>query len=242
MARDDTQDTLDKAAAIHDEDTELAEESALAILSAPVQYDSGKVRDLVRSPYVFGAAMLASPGGFSFGYGMGVPALNRSCKAINILRALDQGVISLILVMDQFRDLYPEVSPENSRYGFHTSLMTAMLELGAFVGCIFFPSIADHISRKWGLTVATAFFVVGAIIQTAAPNYDALVAGRFIGGIGVGTLAMGAPFYISEIAPPVWRGSLLVMEAISIVIGAIVAYWVTYGTRYGTSPPYCGLT
>ncbi|KAL3452769.1 general substrate transporter [Aspergillus insuetus] len=211
MARDDTQDTLDKAAAIHDEDTELAEESALAILSAPVQYDSGKVRDLVRSPYVFGAAMLASFGGFSFGY--------------------DQGVISLILVMDQFRDMYPEVSPENSRYGFHTGFMTAMLELGAFVGCIFFPSIADRISRKWGLTVATAFFVVGAIIQTAAPNYDALVAGRFIGGIGVGTLAMGAPLYISEIAPPVWRGSLLVMEAISIVIGAIVAYWVTYGTR-----------
>ncbi|KAJ0426884.1 general substrate transporter [Aspergillus carlsbadensis] len=211
MAEDDTQTTPDKAAAIHDEDTEFAQESALAILSAPVQYDSGKVRDLVRSPYVFGAAMLASFGGFSFGY--------------------DQGVISLILVMDQFRDQYPEVSPENSRYGFHTGFMTAMLELGAFVGCIFFPSIADRISRKWGLTVATAFFVVGAIIQTAAPNYDALVAGRFIGGIGVGTLAMGAPLYISEIAPPVWRGSLLVMEAISIVIGAIVAYWVTYGTR-----------
>lgn len=138
--------------------------------------------------------------------------------------------------MDQFRETYPETSPDSPRYGFHTGFMTAMLELGAFVGCLFFPAIADRISRKWGLTVATVFFVVGAIIQTAAPDYDTLVAGRFIGGIGVGTLAMGAPLYISEVAPPTWRGSLLVMEAISIVIGAIVAYWLTYGTRYDILP------
>jgi MFS family permease len=106
-----------------------------------------------------------------------------------------------------------------------------MLELGAFLGCLLFPYLADRISRKWGITVATAFFTIGAIIQTSAQNYDSLVAGRFIGGIGVGTLAMGAPLYISEIAPPNLRGSLMVLEAISIVIGAIVAYWITYGTR-----------
>ena len=50
--------------------------------------------------------------------------------------------------------------------------------------------------------MATAFFVVGAAIQTASQNYHILEAGRFIGGIGVGTLAMGAALYISEIAPP----------------------------------------
>ncbi|XHG03932.1 hypothetical protein AWENTII_007217 [Aspergillus wentii] len=143
----------------------------------------------------------------------------------------DQGVISLILVMPQFRTQYPETSPDNPSYGFHTGFMTGMLELGAFIGCLFLPYLADRMSRKWSLSVATVFFVVGAVIQTAAPNYDALVAGRFIGGIGVGTLAMGAPLYISEIAPPTRRGSLLVLESISIVIGAIVAYWITYGTR-----------
>ncbi|RSL70406.1 hypothetical protein CEP53_001837 [Fusarium sp. AF-6] len=109
--------------------------------------------------------------------------------------------------------------------------MTGMLEFGAFTGCLFFPILADRYSRKLGLAVATAFFCVGAIIQTAANNYGTLVAGRTIGGVGVGTLAMGAPLYISEIAPPNLRGSLLVLEAISIVIGAIIAYWVTYSSR-----------
>lgn len=68
--------------------------------------------------------------------------------------------------------------------------MTAMLLLGAFIGCIFMPYLADRISRKWALTVVVVIFDIGAIIQTAAQSYGALVAGRAIGGIGVGTLAM----------------------------------------------------
>ncbi|KAK6835213.1 hypothetical protein RU639_002326 [Aspergillus parasiticus] len=200
--------TIEKPSLAHDE---YADDVGPADMTVEVKYDNGQLRDLLHSPYVFGAALLASFGGFSFGY--------------------DQGVISLILVMPQFREQFPETSPENPKYGFHTGFMTGMLELGAFIGCLFFPAVADRISRKWGLTVATVFFVIGAIIQTASMNYGTLVAGRFIGGIGVGTLAMGAPLYISEIAPPAWRGSLLVLESISIVIGAIVAYWITYGTR-----------
>lgn len=136
--------------------------------------------------------------------------------------------------MDQFRQQYPETAPDAPRYGFNVGLMTGMLELGAFVGCLFLPCLADRYSRKWSLTLATVFFTVGAIIQTASMNYDTLVAGRFIGGIGVGTLAMCAPLYISEIAPPSRRGSLLVLEAMSIVIGAIGSYWITYGTRYAS--------
>ncbi|KAF0318364.1 MFS monosaccharide transporter [Colletotrichum asianum] len=183
----------------------------LAQADAPINYDVDGIKGIVRSPYVLGAALLASFGGFSFGY--------------------DQGVISIILVMPQFHDQFPETSPDHPRYGFNTGFMTGMLEFGAFIGCLFLPYLADKISRKWALTITTFFFCVGAIIQTAAHNYGTLVAGRTIGGIGVGTLAMGAPLYISEIAPPNLRGSHLVLESISIVIGAIVAYWITFGTR-----------
>lgn len=179
--------------------------------TATISYDNKGISGIIRSPYVFGAALLASFGGFSFGY--------------------DQGVVSLILTLPQFHAVFPEVAPGHARYGFNTGFMTGMLEFGAFVGCIFFPMLADRFSRKWGLAVATVFFCVGAIIQTASHNYGTLVAGRTIGGVGVGTLAMGAPLYISEVAPPNLRGSLLVLEAISIVVGAIISYWITYGTR-----------
>lgn len=114
--------------------------------------------------------MLASLGGFSFGY--------------------DQGVISIINVMPQFHARFPETDPKNSHSGFYTGFMTGMLEFGAFLGCFFMPYLADKISRKRALTVVVVIFNIGAIIQTTAKSYGALVAGRTIGGIGVGTLAM----------------------------------------------------
>lgn len=132
--------------------------------------------------------------------------------------------------MDQFHKTFPETAPGHPKQGFYVGFMTSMLELGAFLGCLAYPKFADRFSRKWGLSVAVVWFCVGAIIQTAAQDYGMLVAGRTIGGVGVGTLALGAPLYISEVAPPNLRGSLLVLESFSIVIGAIISYWITYGT------------
>lgn len=49
---------------------EYADETILATLSTPVAYEEDKgIKGLANSPYVFGAAFLASFGGFSFGYG-----------------------------------------------------------------------------------------------------------------------------------------------------------------------------
>ncbi|KAM5343491.1 hypothetical protein ACJ41O_012028 [Fusarium nematophilum] len=134
--------------------------------------------------------------------------------------------------MPQFQKAYPQCDPSKAHnYGFNTGFMTGMLVLGGFLGCLCFPYLADKLSRKIALTIAVIVFNIGAIIQTAAPDYGTLVAGRAIGGIGVGTLAMGAPLYISEIAPAEMRGSLLVLEELMIVIGAILSYWITYATK-----------
>ncbi|KAI9146719.1 substrate transporter [Paramyrothecium foliicola] len=103
------------------------------------------------------------------------------------------------------------------------------------------PTLADRISRKWALTVAVVIFNIGAIMQTAAPNYGVLMAGRTIGGLGVGTLAMGAPIYISELSPPNLRGTLLVLESICIVSGAVISFYITHATRHISGEASFGL-
>jgi hypothetical protein len=52
----------------------------------------------------------------------------------NLMRNNSQGVVSITLVMPQFLDQFPEVSPAASGAGFQKGLMTAMIELGAFIG------------------------------------------------------------------------------------------------------------
>ena len=84
----------------HHEDSSIPE----TLLDTEITYDNNGISGIVRSPYVFGAALLASFGGFSFGY--------------------DQGVISIILTMTQFREQYPETDLEHPHYGFNTGFMT----------------------------------------------------------------------------------------------------------------------
>lgn len=66
------------------------------------------------SRYVFVCAAFATMGGLLFGY--------------------DQGVVSITLVMPQFLEEFPQVSSTASGAGFLKGLMTAMIELGAFIG------------------------------------------------------------------------------------------------------------
>ncbi|KAL8853961.1 MAG: hypothetical protein Q9221_001269 [Calogaya cf. arnoldii] len=169
-------------------------------------------RGVFISYYATLCAAFAAIGGMVFGY--------------------DQGVVSVILVMPQFLARFTRVSETAPGAGFYKGLMTAMIELGAFLGAFNQGWIADKYSRKYSIVIAVVIFTIGSIIQTAATDYAMLTVGRLVGGIGIGMLSMVAPLYISEISPPEIRGALLVLEEFCIVFGIVVAYWITFGTRY----------
>ncbi|GAB1744463.1 hypothetical protein NU219Hw_g1738t1 [Hortaea werneckii] len=186
-------------------------------LAEEVEYGAGGVKGLAENPFVFGAAFLASLGGFSFGYDQVGCDLSHKCELPH----------QNPLHEDPLSNQTPTLRPRALK-GF----MTGMLELGAFLGCFFFPQLADTISRKWSLSIVAGIFIIGAIMQTAAPDYAVLVAGRTITGVGVGTMALGAPLYISEVSPPQVRGTLLVLESLAIVMGVVSSYWIAYGCQY----------
>ncbi|OQO01587.1 hypothetical protein B0A48_12623 [Cryoendolithus antarcticus] len=149
-----------------------------------------------------------------------------------LLFGYDQGVVSVILVMPQFLDRFGEIAEGN---GYYKGLLTAMITIGALFGAINQGWLADAISRKYSIVVAVIIFNVGSMLQAASTDFTMLTVARFIGGIGIGMLSMVAPLYISEISPPEIRGTLLVLEELSIVTGIVVAFWITYGTRFITS-------
>lgn len=53
--------------------------------------------------------------------------------------------------------------------------------------------------------------------------------GRFVAGLGVGSLSMAAPLYNAEIAPPELRGSLVGLQQLANVFGIMVSFWIDYG-------------
>jgi sugar porter (SP) family MFS transporter len=61
-----------------------------------------------------------------------------------------------------------------------------------------------------------------------------MIGGRFVAGLGVGSLSMAVPLYLSELAPKEIRGRLISLQQLMITIGIMVAFWVGAGTQYLT--------
>ncbi|MEI8641242.1 MFS transporter [Pseudoalteromonas sp. Hal099] len=66
-----------------------------------------------------------------------------------------------------------------------------------------------------------------AISSVLAQSYEALVIARFIGGLAFTSLSVAA-MYIGEVAPAKYRGKLVSMIQINIVVGLSAAYFANY--------------
>ena len=197
---------------------------------SPVQQDAFSIH---HSEAVWDHRDTYGPPGFKGVFMNSYAALCAAFAALGgLIFGYDQGVVSVVLVMPQFLSRFNQVSETSPSAGFDKGLLTAMIELGALIGAFNQGWVADKISRKYSIVVAVCIFTVGSVLQTASVDYGMLVVSRLLGGVGIGMLSMVAPLYISEISPPEIRGALLVLEELSIVTGIVIAYWITYGTRY----------
>ncbi|KAI8256519.1 hypothetical protein K4K53_007036 [Colletotrichum sp. SAR 10_77] len=173
-----------------------------------VSYGEAGYKGLFRQPYIFFLACFASIGGVLFGY--------------------DQGVISGVLVMNNFGKQFPTLANDATLQGW----MVAVLTLGAMVGALVNGPIADALSRRWTILLANVIFLIGSIIQAAAIDVPMIFVGRFIAGLSIGQLSMVVPLYLSELAPPNLRGSLVALQQLGITVGIMIAFWLDYGTQH----------
>src|SRR6202030_272252 len=83
---------------------------------------------------------------------------------------------------------------------------------------------ADRFGRKATLLWIGILYFVGAVGSALAPNVTVFIIARFVGGLGIGISTVVAPMYISEIAPPRYRGRLAGMFQFNIVFGILIAF------------------
>ena len=111
-------------------------------------------------------------------------------------------------------------------------LLTSILELGAWIGTLFNSYLADAVGRRACATIACVVFIIGVIVQACTENKDYVFAGRFVTGMGVGSLSMVVPLYNAELAPPEVRGSLVALQQLAITFGIMVSFWIGYGCNF----------
>ncbi|MFA9389185.1 MAG: sugar porter family MFS transporter [Prolixibacteraceae bacterium] len=108
---------------------------------------------------------------------------------------------------------------------------TASLAIGAVVGCILAGRLSEQWGRKKGLLIAATTFTISSLIMGLAPNLSIFVTGRFFAGIGVGMASMLSPMYIAEIAPDKYRGRLVSLNQLTIVLGIVITHLVNFGLK-----------
>lgn len=71
--------------------------------------------------------------------------------------------------------------------------MNSILELGAWVGVLVNGLLADRLGRKYATVAGVFVFIIGVIVQACAKSASYIMGGRFVTGLGVGTLSMIVP-------------------------------------------------
>ncbi|KAL2975418.1 hypothetical protein AAZX31_14G160500 [Glycine max] len=110
------------------------------------------------------------------------------------------------------------------------TLFTSSLFLAGLVSSLLASHITTALGRRNTMIFGGCIFFAGGAINAAAVNIAMLILGRILLGIGVGFTNQATPVYLSEIAPPKWRGAFNTGFQLFNNIGVVAANCVNYGT------------
>ena len=99
---------------------------------------------------------------------------------------------------------------------------------GTILGAMTSGVLGQRIGGREALRIMAILYTLSAIGCAFAWSWDALMVARFIGGIGIGGSSVLGPVYIAELAPAKWRGRMVGLFQINIVVGILLAYLSNY--------------
>jgi sugar porter (SP) family MFS transporter len=100
--------------------------------------------------------------------------------------------------------------------------------VGCLLGCLFSGAAADRFGRKMLLVVSAVLFAVSSALTAWSSTFTMFVTWRIVGGVAIGIASNVSPVYIAEVSPAPWRGRLVSMNQMTIVVGILAAQIVNW--------------
>ncbi|CAN6479842.1 unnamed protein product [Victoria cruziana] len=105
---------------------------------------------------------------------------------------------------------------------------TSSLYLAGLLASLAAGRVTLVLGRRASMLLGGFLFLVGAAINGAAVNIVMLIIGRVLLGFGVGFTNQATPIYLSEMAPPRWRGAFNTGFQLFIAVGVVAANLLNY--------------
>lgn len=154
---------------------------------------------MARSKTAVGNAIVASLGGFLFGFDTAV------------ISGVESSIQQLWMLAD-----------------FAHGFTVASALIGTVFGSLLAGWPAEKYGRKKVLQGIGLIYLVTSLVTALTSTWELFVFFRFIGGIGVGASSVVGPMYISEISPSKSRGRLVALFQFNVVSGILIAFVSNY--------------
>ncbi|KAF3955499.1 hypothetical protein ACB098_12G108500 [Castanea mollissima] len=174
------------------------------------------------TPFVVLSCMIAATGGIIFGYDLGISG----------------GVTSMETFLKKF---FPEVYTKLNEHTkisnyckFDSQLLTTFtssLYIAGLVASFFASSVTKAFGRKTSILVGGVAFLAGSALGGAAFNVYMIIFGRILLGFGLGFANQSVPLYLSEMAPPNYRGAINIGFDLCVGLGILLANLINFGTE-----------
>ncbi|KAJ6473126.1 general substrate transporter [Mycena sanguinolenta] len=138
----------------------------------------------------------------------------------------DGSLMSGINVMPQYQHFFGYQSS-----GKATGIVFMIYVTGNCVGALFAGPATEIYGRRGGMFLGGFFILVGSVVSVTAQSREAFIGGRFVLGFGIAISTTAAPTWVTELAPPQWRGRLGAMYNSCFFIGSIPATGAMVGTQ-----------
>ena len=135
-----------------------------------------------------------------------------------LLFGLDIGYIAGVEAMASFR---ADVNGGRPLGDWTAGTVTGAFAVGAVAASnpLASGALVGAVGQKHAIVVGAAVFCAGALLQGLARGLGVMIAGRFVGGLAIGTLSTHVPVYQGEVAPPAMRGTLVTLYQLAITAG-----------------------
>jgi sugar porter (SP) family MFS transporter len=100
--------------------------------------------------------------------------------------------------------------------------------VGCLAGSIVSGLISDRFGRKKLLILSALLFAVSSVLTGWAWSFSSFIAWRILGGVAIGIASNVSPTYIAEVSPAMWRGRLVSLNQVTIVVGILGAQIVNW--------------
>jgi MFS transporter, SP family, xylose:H+ symportor len=95
--------------------------------------------------------------------------------------------------------------------------------IGCFAGALAGGPISNYFGRKPALVLSALAFALSSVLTGWSHQFSIFILWRIAGGLAIGLASNVSPLYIAEISPAAWRGRLVSLNQLALVIGILAA-------------------